>query len=68
VLTANVKIYEFDLSKNFKKCRVDSDGDGLSDEEEKIYKTDPFKIDTDGDFYTDYEEIFHSWNPLDSYM
>lgn len=68
VLTANVKIYEFDLSKNFKKCSVDSDGDGLSDEEEKIYKTDPLKIDTDTDFFTDYEEIFNSWMPLDRHM
>ena len=44
---------------------IDTDGDGLSDEDEKIYKTDPLSIDTDGDNYTDYEEIYGSWNPLD---
>ena len=42
----------------------DSDGDGLSDEEEKLYRTDPSKADTDGDFYSDYEEVASGWNPL----
>lgn len=44
------------------------DGDGLSDAEERMYKTDPYTIDTDDDFYTDYEEIFNSWMPLDRHM
>lgn len=36
----------------------DSDGDGLSDEEElTIYKTNPLVKDTDGDGYSDYDEI-----------
>lgn len=45
---------------------IDSDRDGLSDYQEKLYGTDPFKPDTDGDGLSDYEEIkiFRS-NPLD---
>ena len=35
----------------------DSDGDGLSDEDEKRYGTDPHKADTDGDGLNDWEEI-----------
>ena len=36
---------------------VDTDGDGLTDEEETKYGTDPHKVDTDGDDLSDYEEI-----------
>ncbi|MBI5728576.1 MAG: hypothetical protein HY984_02380 [Candidatus Magasanikbacteria bacterium] len=44
---------------------VDSDGDGLTDVEEKALGTDPLKIDTDNDGLTDYEEVkvYHT-NPL----
>ncbi|MCX6794749.1 MAG: hypothetical protein NTY31_02055 [Candidatus Falkowbacteria bacterium] len=42
----------------------DSDGDGLSDEEEtNKYKTDPFNPDTDGDGYKDGEEVKNGFNP-----
>ena len=43
----------------------DSDGDGLTDEEEAKLGTDPFNKDTDGDGLTDGEEvhIYHT-NPL----
>ena len=43
---------------------VDSDGDGLSDEEEAIYGTDPHNPDTDGDGYTDGEEVKAGFDPL----
>ena len=36
---------------------VDSDNDGLSDEDERASNTDLSNRDTDGDFYTDYEEV-----------
>lgn len=42
---------------------VDTDGDLLSDEDERIYKTDPKKADTDSDNYSDYEEVFNSRDP-----
>lgn len=44
---------------------VDTDGDGLSDEEEAIYGTNQFIKDTDGDGYNDCEEVIAGWDPLD---
>lgn len=35
----------------------DADGDGLRDEDELRYNTDPHKADTDGDGLNDWEEI-----------
>jgi hypothetical protein len=43
----------------------DSDNDGLSDEEEAFYGTDPLNPDTDGDGLFDREEIFiYGTDPL----
>lgn len=42
----------------------DTDGDGLKDWEEELYKTDPLNPDTDGDGYIDGEEINSGHNPL----
>ena len=44
---------------------VDSDMDGLTDEEEAMYGTDPNKKDTDGDNYWDPWEIAEGTDPLD---
>lgn len=41
----------------------DSDKDGLSDEDEILYGTDPNNKDTDTDGYSDMVEIQSSWNP-----
>lgn len=38
--------------------KTDKDFDGISDEDEKKYKTNPELSDTDGDGLTDYAEIF----------
>ena len=43
---------------------LDSDQDGLTDAEEKLYGTDPHNPDTDGDGYTDGAEIKAGYNPL----
>lgn len=43
----------------------DSDGDGLTDAEEKHYGTDPYDKDTDDDGYSDYDEIKAGTDPLD---
>lgn len=42
----------------------DQDGDGLTDEAETRYGTDPRKADSDGDGYTDGEEVKNNFNPL----
>ena len=42
---------------------LDSDQDGLTDEEEKIYGTDPKNRDTDNDSYSDGAEIKAGYNP-----
>ena len=48
------------------KMTIDSDGDGLSDYQEKLYGTDPFNPDSDNDGLSDYEEIkIYQTNPLD---
>lgn len=43
---------------------LDSDQDGLTDEEERAWGTDPQKIDTDGDSYSDGAEVKSGYNPL----
>ena len=42
---------------------LDSDQDGLTDEEEKSYGTDPRKKDTDGDGYSDGAEVRSGYDP-----
>jgi hypothetical protein len=45
--------------------RLDSDGDGLYDDDESfIYGTDPFGYDSDGDGVGDGEEVYYGTNPL----
>lgn len=44
---------------------VDTDGDGLTDQEETLAGTDINSVDTDGDGLTDYQEVkTYSTNPL----
>ncbi|TPG75890.1 inverse autotransporter beta domain-containing protein, partial [Pseudomonas arsenicoxydans] len=44
---------------------IDTDGEGLSDEEEAALGTDPSKPDTDGDGWTDREEVDAGTDPKD---
>jgi len=44
---------------------LDSDGDGLSDSQERAIFTFPENPDTDGDGFFDGLEVFHGSNPLD---
>lgn len=46
------------------KTRVDSDGDGLADEEEKALQTDPQNSDSDGDGLGDLVELLLAYDPL----
>lgn len=43
---------------------VDSDADGLSDEQEKFYGSDANKADTDGDGYNDGSEVKGGYDPV----
>ena len=47
------------------RAQLDSDGDGLSDEEELRVGSDPFAADTDGDGITDGDEVRRGMNPVD---
>jgi len=42
----------------------DTDGDGLEDWKENLYKTDPNNKDTDKDGLSDFEEVKNGWDPL----
>jgi len=44
-------------------ANIDSDNDGLTDAQEKIYGTDPHNPDTDGDGYLDGAEVKAGYNP-----
>lgn len=43
---------------------VDSDADGLTDTEERLYNTNSQIQDTDGDGFTDGEEVEHLFDPI----
>jgi len=42
----------------------DSDNDGLTDQQENLYGTNPLNPDSDNDGYLDGEEVQHGYNPL----
>lgn len=42
----------------------DPDADGLTNAEERFYRTDPARPDTDGDGYNDGEEVRAGYDPL----
>ncbi|MEK7159222.1 MAG: thrombospondin type 3 repeat-containing protein [Patescibacteria group bacterium] len=44
---------------------VDKDKDGLTDEEEALFGTNPDLVDSDNDLYKDQEEINHLYSPID---
>jgi hypothetical protein len=51
-------------SQNNNSLFLDSDQDGLTDQEEKMIGTDLSKADTDGDGYSDGKEVESGYNPL----
>jgi hypothetical protein len=63
VLTKNLTQLTFNLNTP-QSSLPDSDGDGISDVDERQYGTNPQRSDTDSDGYSDKEEIENSWDPL----
>ncbi len=55
----------FDGEPSWSPFALDSDGDGLSDDDEIAIGTDPFDPDTDDDGLTDGEEVALGTDPLD---
>ena len=51
-------------TRSAKALFEDFDQDGLSNEEEAVFGTDPYKADSDGDGYGDYTEISGGYDPL----
>ncbi len=49
---------------NSQEENKDTDGDGIPDNSEKIYETNPLKFDTDGDGLSDGKEVLLGTNPL----
>lgn len=64
VFTSKITNKQIDIDNDELRISKDSDNDGISDEEEKIYYTDINSKDTDWDYYTDKEEIEWWWNPI----
>ena len=52
-----IAAYNYNVKPGVDLVYVDSDGDGLSDEEETFYGTDPTRRDTDSDGLSDFFEI-----------
>lgn len=52
------------ISAPVKVSTIDTDADGLTDDEEKIVGTDPAKADTDNDGYLDLAELKSGYDPL----
>jgi hypothetical protein len=58
---SRVQVFE---NKEGEQAKTDTDKDGIPDENEKIYKTDPNKADTDDDGVNDFDEIRLTLNPF----
>lgn len=61
-----IETVQDNLSSSPSPAAKDSDGDGLSDEQEQTLGTNPNVADTDGDGVNDFDENRDGSNPLDS--
>ncbi len=66
LIVASFAFYVFaeNNTESLQNIFLDSDQDGLSDQEEKAYGTDPHNKDTDNDGYSDGTEVQSGYNPL----
>lgn len=65
VLNARKNNHSVSFSLKSEKL-ADTDMDGITDEDEYIYRTNPHKSDSDDDGYNDALEIEKSWDPISS--
>ena len=63
MLSFAVFSFAYDNDISGKNIFQDTDQDGLSNDEEKLYGTDPNKADTDGDGYSDGIEVRSGYDP-----
>jgi len=54
---SRINFYVYKYEVRYESHAIDSDNDGLSDEQEIAIGTDPNNSDTDSDGYTDFEEV-----------
>ncbi len=67
IMTAKITSSSFDFKNtgNNNIRIIDTDKDGLGDDEEILYGTDLSIPDSDFDGYTDKEEVYNGWDPKD---
>ncbi|HFC76674.1 MAG TPA: hypothetical protein ENJ27_00365 [Candidatus Moranbacteria bacterium] len=61
---SSISIFAKNNSNGNKNIFLDTDQDGLSDQEEVVYGTDPKNPDSDGDGYSDGTEVKSGYDPL----
>jgi hypothetical protein len=64
ILSISFFVFASDSSVSTKNIFQDSDQDGLSNDEEKLYGTNPNVKDSDGDGYSDGVEVESGYDPL----
>jgi len=63
-LVWGVTFFALAQSQNNSSLFLDSDQDGLTDQEEHMIGTDPLKADSDGDGYSDGKEVESGYDPM----
>lgn len=66
VFNKSITSFVWNVQESVDLTIQDDDKDGLSNDDERSFKTDPKKPDTDGDNYGDFEEIQFSWDPINA--
>jgi len=62
-IASSTEIFSASTTSTVVDVNLDSDNDGLTDVQEKIYGTDPHNPDTDGDGFKDGAEVKSGYNP-----
>lgn len=60
------ELYEISIHPSSDPTKIDSDDDGITDDEEELYCTNPMNADTDGDGLEDGLELINWFDPLNA--